>query len=245
MIPQIIHYCWFGYNEKSDTIQRCIDTWRVKLSNYQIVEWNESNFNIVTAIPYVREAYEKRKWAFVSDYVRLIALYNYGGIYFDTDVEVFKTFDGLLRHDFFCGFESKDYISTAVIGAVPGHKIIKDFIDLYEHKHFVNRDGTLNTNDTNVVELTKLLKRHGLKLNGKEQILGDDIVFPQYYFSSNNFMNIFGVYSKKIYAYHHYAASWYKKNTGSRIYLFKHYLVGKARNMIGTNFLRKVRGKSE
>ena len=110
MIPKIIHYCWFGGNDKLESVMKCIESWKKYLPDYEIMEWNESNFNIKKANQYVREAYDNKKWAFVTDYVRLIALYENGGIYFDTDVEVFKSFDSLLSEKAFFGFESTIYV---------------------------------------------------------------------------------------------------------------------------------------
>ena len=103
-IPKTIHYCWFGRGEKPEIVKKCIDTWKDKLSDYEIIEWNEDNFDI-NQNDYVKEAYKAKKFAFVSDYVRVYALYNYGGIYLDTDVEVFKSFDDVLDNESFWGFE--------------------------------------------------------------------------------------------------------------------------------------------
>ena len=116
MIPRIIHYCWFGRKEKPESVVKCILSWKQYLPDYQIVEWNENNFDIENSITYVKQAYDCKMWAFVSDFVRLHALYNYGGLYFDTDVEVFKPFDDLMINSGFCGFESKYYIGTSVFG---------------------------------------------------------------------------------------------------------------------------------
>lgn len=117
-IPKVIHYCWFGKGEKSNLSEKCIQSWKEKLEGYEIIEWNEENFNI-NCNKYVKEAYERKKYAFVSDYVRLYVLYNYGGIYLDTDVEVLKTFDQFLVNDSFVGFEDKELISTGALATIP------------------------------------------------------------------------------------------------------------------------------
>ena len=122
-IPKIIHYCWFGKKEKPNIVKKCISSWKVILKDYEIIEWNEENFDI-SSNNFVRQAYENGKFAFVSDYVRVYALYNYGGIYLDTDVEVFKNFDPLLNNESFWGFEEKNFIATSTIGAQKNNKFI-------------------------------------------------------------------------------------------------------------------------
>lgn len=237
MIPKIIHYCWFGNNPKNEQVKSYIQTWRDKMPEYEIVEWNEGNFDIGKSNDYVREAYNQKKWAFVSDYVRLVALYQYGGIYLDTDVEVLKSFNLLLENEMFVGFESKDYVSTAVIAAQPKNSFVKEFLDQYQNKLFLLEDGSLNT-ETNVRILTRLLKQKGLLSNGTCQKLDGIMIYPQKFFSSNNFYNIFKIYCNTAYAYHHYAASWYNGNFhygfSKRI---RHYLVVSARNIFGTDRL--------
>ena len=117
MIPKIIHYCWFGKNPLPDDARDCIESWKKNCPDYEIKEWNEENFDINTCA-YVKEAYDKKKWAFITDFVRLKVLYDYGGIYMDTDVEVCKSLDPLLKWDAFSGFESDNNIPTGTIGAI-------------------------------------------------------------------------------------------------------------------------------
>ena len=111
MIPRIIHYCWFGGKEKPADAKRCIDSWKKKCPNYEIIEWNEDNFNI-NKYPYAKFCYENKKWAFLSDFARLVVVSEYGGLYFDTDVEIVKSFDDLLKYDAFYGFENNENINT-------------------------------------------------------------------------------------------------------------------------------------
>lgn len=166
-IPSIIHYCWFGGGEKPEIVQKCIDSWKRNLPEYEIIEWNENNFDIECNL-YVKEAYDAKKFAFVSDYVRVYVLYKFGGIYLDTDVEVFKPFDNMLHHDSFWGFEQENYIATSTIGAMKGNKLIKTFLDSYEGKEFIKEDGN-HDELTNVAIVTNILKNAGLKLNGEYQ----------------------------------------------------------------------------
>ena len=131
MIPKIVHYCWFGNNEKSETIKAYINTWKDVLKDYEFREWSEKDLDKLSDNIYVKEAYNAKKWAFVSDVFRLYALYTEGGIYLDTDVEVKKSFDDLLNLDFFIGSEKgkKSFnLGTAVIGASKNNQIIKDML---------------------------------------------------------------------------------------------------------------------
>lgn len=243
-IPKKIHYCWFGNSKKPYDVIKCIESWKKYLPDYEIIEWNEENFDIDNSIDYVKEAYKCKKWAFVSDYVRIVALYKYGGIYFDTDVEVFRNFDELLKNNAFLGFESNDYVMTAVMGVSKEHHLIKDFLRDYENRHFLREDNTLDMENTNVVALTNILMKKGLMRNGRKQEIEDIVIYPQPFFSSNDIINIWNRYRKGIYAYHHCQASWYKKITekGKRD-LLKHYLIGVARNIIGTDKMRQMKKK--
>ncbi|CAG9613767.1 hypothetical protein BACCIP111899_02986 [Bacillus rhizoplanae] len=206
-IPRIIHYCWFGEKEKPDIVKRCIDSWERNLSEYEIKEWNENNFDI-NCNSYVREAYKFRKFAFVSDYVRVYALYKFGGIYLDTDVEVFRPFDNMLHHDSFWGFEQENYIATSTIGAAKGNKLIKIFLDSYEEKNFMKADGS-HDDLTNVAIVTELLKNIGLKMNGEYQEIEDiGAFYPQTYFSPYDYINCRKFITKNTYAMHHFYKSW-------------------------------------
>ncbi|PJW13247.1 glycosyl transferase [Geobacillus sp. Manikaran-105] len=206
-IPRIIHYCWFGKKEKPDIVKRCIDSWKKNLSEYEIIEWNEDNFDI-NCNSYVREAYKSRKFAFISDYVRVYALYNLGGIYLDTDVEVLKSFDDLLHHDSFWGFEQGNYIATSTIGAAKGNKLIKIFLDSYEGKSFIKEDGSYN-DLTNVAIITEMLENMGLKLNGEyQEIDGIGTFYPQTYFSPYDYINCRKFITENTYTIHHFYNSW-------------------------------------
>lgn len=236
MIPKIIHYCWFGGKEKPLSVKKYINTWKSQMPDYEIYEWNERNFNIDSACIYVRQAYKHKKWAFVSDYVRLKALYEYGGIYLDTDVEILKDFNDFLKFDLVFGFETNDRILTAMIMSKQKSSFIKDFMNYYQNNSFINEDGTLKTNETNVIILTKMLLDKGLKLNGKKQILDEIMVFPQTFFCPNNIINIFGKYKNDNYMFHHADGSWINNRKLSGItQRSKRYLVGILRNIFGTD----------
>lgn len=130
MIPKIIHYCWFGENKKTKLIRNCIESWKLHLKDYEIIEWNETNCDLTT--PFVLDAYKQEQWAFVSDYIRFEKLYEYGGIYLDTDMMVIKSFDSLLEDNCFFGAENENYISGGIFGAVKNDPFIKSCSDKYE-----------------------------------------------------------------------------------------------------------------
>ncbi|WP_459501953.1 glycosyltransferase family 32 protein [Bacillus sp. C1] len=206
-IPSTIHYCWFGGREKPEIVQKCIDSWKKNLPEYEIIEWNENNFDIECNL-YVKEAYDSKKFAFVSDYVRVYVLYKFGGIYLDTDVEVFKPFDNMLHHDSFWGFEQENYIATSTIGAMKGNKLIKIFLDSYEGKEFIKEDGN-HDELTNVAIVTNILKNAGLKLNGEyQEISGMGVFYPQTYFSPYDYINCRKFITENTYAMHHFYKSW-------------------------------------
>jgi len=206
-IPKIIHYCWFGRGEKPDIVKKCIRSWEKNLPEYQIIEWNEENFN-TDHNSYVKEAHEAKKYAFVSDFVRVHALYHMGGIYLDTDVEVFKSFNDLLHHESFWGFEQENYIATSTIGAAKGNALIKIFLDSYKHKRFIHNDGSMNEL-TNVAIITEMLKSRGLTLDGQyQELIGLGAFYPQTYFSPYDYINIRNFITDDTYAMHHFYKSW-------------------------------------
>jgi hypothetical protein len=207
IIPKRIHYCWFGGKEKPDIVKKCMKSWRKHLSDYEIIEWNEQNFDINCNL-YVKEAYKSKKFAFVSDYVRVHALYHDGGIYLDTDVEVFKPFNDLLHHESFWGFEQENFIATSTIGAAKRNKLIKIFLDSYEDKSFIKKDGSYDEL-TNVAIVTKILENIGLEGNGeKQKIDGMGTFYPQTYFSPYDYINCREFNSENTYAKHHFYKSW-------------------------------------
>lgn len=142
MIPKIIHYCWFGKNPKPEIVKKCIESWKKYCPDWEIKEWNESNFDI-SVHPYIKEAYERKKWAYVSDVVRLLVVYEYGGVYLDTDVELCYPLERkIMGAGAFFVFESNRFINTGMgFGAEKGHLVIKKMIEYYEGKHFYGKNG--------------------------------------------------------------------------------------------------------
>lgn len=241
-IPKVIHYCWFGKNPKPPLIQKCMDSWKQVLPEYEIIEWNEDNFDVAEN-QYAKEAYENKKWAFVTDYVRLKVLYEHGGIYLDSDVEILKPIDRFLKDDSFSGFESKDMVPTAIMGSKPHSKFIKELLSYYDNKSFLNSDGTFDLT-TNTITITKICLENGLILNGKKQIINGFVLYPQKYFCPNSVARIFNKKPIGAYTIHHSMGSWgnnpkYTRGFFARI---KRYLTGLLRKIIGsekTSILRK------
>lgn len=206
MIPKIIHYCWFGKGKKSRKIIQCIDSWRTMLPDYEIIEWNEDNFNVFE-LEYTKSAYYKKKYAFVSDVARVKALYEYGGIYLDTDVVVYKKFDEILKYKCVLGFEMENYVATSFMACEPRHKLMKNFYEIYEHISFLDKEGGIIPG-TNVSKLTNMLLDKGLKRNNCFQKIEDIVIYPQEYFSPFDYGNCIKHNTKNTICEHLFLVSW-------------------------------------
>ena len=216
MIPEIIHYCWFGGNPLPASAQKCIASWRKYLPDYEIKEWNESNFD-VNIIPYTAEAYKAKKYAFVSDYARFWILYKYGGLYFDTDVEVIKNMDDIIAKGPFMGCENEakagatpEQLGVAPglgLGVNPGLGLYGEILDIYKDKHYLLPDGSLST-DTVVTITTELLCKYGLKNTEKVQEIAGVFIYPREYFCPKDYASGILDITSNSYSIHHYDASW-------------------------------------
>ncbi|MCI8955862.1 MAG: glycosyl transferase [Eubacterium sp.] len=173
-MPKVIHYCWFGRGEMPDKEKMCIKTWKKYFPEYELRLWNEDNFDYKQC-SFAKQAYENKKYAFVSDYARAKVLYEYGGIYLDTDVQVLKPFPVSVAESGFMGFERRAFLGTAVIASKPNNKNIKKLLEYYENHDFVQKDGSFD-NIANVSILTDIMRDKGLILGGeKQQVDGFDI----------------------------------------------------------------------
>ncbi len=178
MIPKKIHYCWFGGNPIPEKNRKWMESWKKFCPDYEIIEWNEKNYNY-TKNKYMYQAYKSGKWGFVPDYARLDIIYNYGGIYFDTDVELIANIDDLLYQKAFACFESDSYVALGLgFGAQKGNVLIKDMMDDYDNREFVKADGTMNMVASPVIQ-TEVLKKKGLITNGEYQVLDEITIYPE------------------------------------------------------------------
>lgn len=207
VIPRKIHYCWFGGSEMPEEYQRYIASWSKYCPDYEIIRWDESNYD-VHKIRYTHEAYEQKKWGFVSDYARVDILNQEGGIYLDTDVEIIAPFDEFLVWDLFCGFEQNHYIAWGLgVGSVKGHPILKSLLDVYENMTFVQEDGSLNLKPCPIIQ-TEVMEQYGFKRNGKFQARNGVAVFPWEVFAPFHIYECYGRITENTHSIHHYAASW-------------------------------------
>jgi len=208
LIPKKIHYCWFGGKPMPELAQKCLESWDKFLPDYEKVLWDENSFDINSTI-FTEQAYNSGKFAFVSDYVRLYALYNYGGIYMDTDVEVLQNLDKFLIFPAFSGFENPDYIPTGVIGAVSFHPWVNRFLKYYKDRPFLREDGSMDLT-ANVRFMTWIsIQEFGLKLGNMFQRLKDDVyIFPNDYFCPKVWETRAVNLTVNTHTIHHFAASW-------------------------------------
>lgn len=207
MIPNKIHYCWFGYGEKTKLVQKCIASWKKYCPDYEIIEWNETNFD-VNKNAYTKMCYEQKKYAFLTDYIRLIVIAEYGGIYLDTDVELVRNIDKLLENRAFFGFETDEYVATGLgFGAESGNKMIIDMLQEYDEL----LDGQHGVIGCPILNTQRLVKE-GLIQNGQKQEIDGVIIYPRDCFNpyddSTGRLNI----TENTYSIHWYGKSWMSKS---------------------------------
>ncbi len=210
-IPKIIHYCWFGNGEKPDNIKTFIAGWKEKLPDYTFREWNEDSFSIEEAPQYVKEAYSVKKYAFVSDYARIKALFEEGGVYFDTDIELVKRFDDMLEgREMVLGFESDRFLETAFIASTAGNKYLKAFLDTYSDRHFINDDGSFDMSVINE-HFSNCMEKFGVDLSNEETQVIDNgavVVYPREFFAAFDIGNWHIKPTERTYTIHHMNSSW-------------------------------------
>ena len=219
MIPKVIHYCWFGKKEKSSEILKCIESWKKYCPDYDIVEWNEDNFD-VECIPFVKKAYSERKWAFVSDYARLKIVYENGGIYLDTDVELIKPLDDLLSLDCYMGIQKDGCVATGLgFGALKGHEVLRALMYDYHNREFL-QGKACKTIACPIVN-TEVLKKYGYIQEDKTQSFAGVTVFSSEYFDPKDCETYILNTTENTYSIHHYDATWKTKNSKRRQVMIK------------------------
>ena len=248
-IPKIIHYCWFGHNPLPEDAKRCIESWKKYCPDFEIKEWNEDNFDI-NICDYVKEAYDSKKWAFVSDYARFWILYTFGGLYFDTDVEMIKSFEKIIQLGSFMGCEAPNPCSNFKrknidsrfglaanpglgLAAAPGLGIYKEILDKYSRRHFFKENGGIDET-TVVAQTTSVLLEHGWIPGYQIQNIEGITIYPPEYFCPLNYYTGELEITSNTYSIHHYSATWvnpmenkldnmlrlYRKNTGIKRIFF-------------------------
>lgn len=206
-IPKVIHYCWFGGKPKPRLAEKCLKSWKKYCPDYEIVEWNENNFDLSAAPNYVQQAMMVGRWAFVTDYVRLCALTQQGGVYMDTDVELVKSLDPYLRHQAFAGFESLKGIQTGLLACEKDFPLFLEFLHHYDNASFLLPDGTPDTT-TNVQVLTNLCLQKGLACNDRMQTVAGLTIYPREIFCPVDFDTKVLKKTRKTVAIHWFSGSW-------------------------------------
>ncbi|MBJ2185238.1 hypothetical protein C5O25_07030 [Paramuribaculum intestinale] len=222
-IPKQIHLCWLSGDEYPQTIKTCIESWQDIMPEYKIILWNKEKFENEITASFAIDALKAKKWAFAADYLRLYALYKYGGIYLDSDVQVYKSFDDLLDNEFFSGieyFKPTGYIAieAAIMGAIPHHPFLKECLETYDRLQFKKTDGTLDETPI-TIRIARLAESRGFKYLPMLQKLPDKMtLYPPHYFTNKNGEIVKG----ETYAIHHCEGSWRSEKHGilKRIILF-------------------------
>ena len=207
LIPKIIHYCWFGKNSIPERNLKWMESWKYWCPDYKIMRWDQDNYD-VTKNAYMYEAFEKEKWSFVSDYVRCDVVYQYGGIYLDTDVELIRSYDELLYQPAFCGIEGSRKIALGLgFGAIKSHPLIKEILDMYDKIDFIDENGSVNL--TTCVQLQHpIFLRNGFVNNGDYQIINGMTVYPEAVLSPKDVYTGEIDIKKNTFSIHHYEGTW-------------------------------------
>ena len=207
MIPKIIHYCWFGRGPMPEDNLKCIESWKKFLPDYKLMLWNEDNYD-VNSIKFTRQAYQKKKYAFVIDPVRLQLLREHGGIWLDTDIEIIKNLDPLLELPAFMSFESDTLLHTGIVGSEKGAAWTDEYWKYMNRKPFIRWNGRLNKTPSTVI-ISRILKKRGVKLDNTFHIYDDSLhIFPKDYFCPKDYKTGKITITDNTYCIHHFAGSW-------------------------------------
>ena len=232
MIPKKIHYCWLSNDAMPEKLQRCIDSWKMKLPDYEIIKWDLKKFPLEKSI-WVRQAYERKKYAFAADYIRLYAVYNYGGIYMDMDVEVIKSFNDLLQNDYILGYEAAKGIEAGVFGAPKQAPWVKEVLEYYTSKEFVLPNGLYNDTPLPII-MDEVLNA--------EYITNKKIVpLPTDFLTAKSYKTGKITITPNTYTIHHFAGSW--KSWDEKIKIIIARIIGAKLTHILGNVRRRIIGK--
>ena len=207
-IPKMIHYCWFGGKPKPELAQKCIRSWKKYCPDFEILEWNEHNFDVSESPGYVQQAYACKRWAFVSDYVRLKALTEMGGVYMDTDVEVIRPLDPYLNHRAFAGFEHPERVQTGLLACEKDFPLFREFMAYYDTASFLREDGTPDVT-TNVEILTGLCLQRGMVCNDRLQEIEGLTLYPREVFCPVDYDTKRLKKTRKTVTVHWFSGSWH------------------------------------
>jgi hypothetical protein len=216
MIPKIIHYCWLSNDPFPKVIADCISSWKMHLPDYKFVLWDTNKFNLEDNI-WVKQAFETKKYAFAADYIRLYAVYNYGGIYMDTDVEVKKSFNDLLHLPYIIGTEGDGIIEAGVFGAEKNADWLHDCLSYYDGKTFINNDGSFNTVTLPKIMMQQVQRKREIVVLPKSEVIAAHqletsknklFLFPKEYFCAKNLGTGVLENTSETYSIHHFAMSW-------------------------------------
>jgi len=246
MIPKIIHYCWLSDDEFPDLINKCIKSWQKFLPEYEFIIWDRKKFDIQNNT-WVKEAYNAHKYAFAADYIRFYALYNYGGIYLDADVQILKSFNDLLFNKSFIGLDSTGDFEAAIIGSEKGVPWIKKILDYYIGKKFIKNNGTYDITPLPLIIKNQLSSLYQKKISQKSILEIKDIlnIYPCQYFSPKNFHTKKITPNKNTYCIHHFDGNWVKKSLMISLKEKMHYLIllifGKKMHYSFVTFIRLLK----
>jgi mannosyltransferase OCH1-like enzyme len=233
MIPKIIHYCWLSGNPYPELIKKCIDSWKNILPDYQIILWDTNRIDINSNL-WLKQACEKKKYAFASDYVRFYALYNYGGIYLDADVEVIKSFNELIHQKYFLGKEITGDIEAAVMGAEKGLHWVNEGLNYYKERPFIKENGLFDKTPVPLI-VSQIAEKYNLD------------IFPCDFFSANNYQTGKKLRSENTFCIHHFEGKWFKKDFKYKmkmnIHRFLYFFLGVKGHNALTQMIRQIIGK--
>lgn len=246
MIPKIIHYCWLSGDPIPEKLQKCMESWKTYLPDYEFVLWDRNRFDINSTL-WTKQAFEAKKYAFAADYIRLYAVYNYGGIYMDMDVEVVKNFDDLLEQEYFIGFESDKRIEAGIFGASKNLSYMKDCLDYYKDRQFIKEDNSFDTNPLpnimyNVMsDKYRISNRNSIEIKKKSDEDNTFYIFPYEYLTAKSYSTGKINVTKKTYSIHHYAGSWQPLSFRLRTKLYRFISGNPLLYFIYKNTYRKIK----